>query len=137
MGAVHSFRDLRVYQAARAAAKRVFETSQHFPRDERFSLTDQLRRASRSVGANIAEAWRKRRYPAAFVSKLSDADAETAEVQSWLDQGLDCSYIDQATHAAIDDLYDHIGAQLTRMLEDPDAWCSPQSPPPSRRQREI
>ncbi len=79
---IRDFRDLRVYQAARAGAKRIFEISRRFPAEEKYSLTDQVRRASRSVDANIAEAWRKRRYSAAFVSKLPDADSEAAEVQS-------------------------------------------------------
>ena len=83
--AVQCFRDLRVYQSAREAAREIFALTKRFPVEEKYSLTDQIRRASRSVHANIAEEWRKRRYPASFISKLSDSDTEAAEVQSWLD----------------------------------------------------
>ena len=120
---VVNFRDLRVYQAARQIARQIFAVSKCFPYEERYSLTDQIRRASRSVHANIAEAWRKRRYPASFVSKLSDADTEAAEVQSWLDSALDCEYIGQELHKEMDDQYDHIGAQLNLMMNNPDDWC--------------
>ena len=77
------FRDLRVYQAARECARQMFKLSKRFPVEERYALTDQIRRAARSVHANIAEGWKKRRYPASFVSKLTDADSEAGEVQSW------------------------------------------------------
>lgn len=124
MGAIRSFRDLRVYQAAREGAKRIFEVSKRFPSEEKYSLTSQIRRASRSVGANIAEAWRKRRYPASFVSKLSDSDAEAAEVCAWLDSALDCRYIDQPEFNDLNARYDHIGAQLRLMIDEPEKWCS-------------
>ena len=120
---VVNFRDLRVYQSARKYARRIFAVSTTFPREERYALTDQIRRASRSVHANVAEAWRKRRYPASFASKLSDADAEAAEVQSWLDSALDCHYIEQQLHDDLDDQYDHIGAQLNLMMEHSEKWC--------------
>ena len=93
---IRDFKELNVYRTAFDAAFSVFELSKRFPRDERYSLTDQVRRSSRSICANIAEAWRKRRYPASFVSKLSDADAEAAETQVWLDIALRCGYIDEA-----------------------------------------
>ena len=124
MAAVRSFRELQVYQAARAAAKRVFEISRSFPSEERYSLTSQICRASRSVGANLAEAWRKRRYPASFISKLSDADAEAAEVRAWLDAALDCKYIDRTEFKSLDDSYDHLGAQLRVMMDHPEKWCA-------------
>ena len=127
VAAIRSFRELRVYQAARAAAKQLFEISRRFPAEEKYSLTSQICRASRSVGANIAEAWRKRRYPASFVSKLSDADAEAAEVRAWLDTALDCQYIDQTEFKNLDDSYDHIAAQLRLMMDDPEKWCTKQS----------
>src|SRR5512139_588898 len=82
---VRHFRELRVYQDAFGAAMTIFRLSRSWPQEERYSVTDQIRRASRSASANIAEAWRKRRYPAHFTSKLSDADSETAETQAWLD----------------------------------------------------
>src|SRR5215213_6728844 len=92
------FKELNVYRTAFDAAFSVFELSKRFPRDERHSLTDQVRRSSRSVCANIAEAWRRRRYPVSFVSKLSDADAEGAETQVWLDIALRCDYMDETAH---------------------------------------
>jgi four helix bundle protein len=123
---IRGFRELRVYQAAREAAKRIFDVTRQFPSEEKYSLTSQIRRASRSVGANIAEAWWKRRYPASFTSKLSDADAEAAEVRAWLDAAFDCRYVDQAALKDLDDCYDHIGAQLRVMIEGPEKWCSRQ-----------
>src|SRR5688572_7469304 len=89
-----SHRDLHVYESAFGAARRVFELSERFPKEEVYSLTDQIRRSSRSVCANLAEAWRKRRYEAAFVSKLSDAETEAAEIQVWLEFAVDCGYVD-------------------------------------------
>lgn len=124
MATIRGFRELRVYQAARAAAKRIFAVTGRFPTDEKYSLSSQIRRASRSVGANIAEAWRKRVYPASFVSKLSDADAEAAEVRAWLDAAIDCQYINQVQFDSLDAEYDHIGAQLRLMMEAPEKWCN-------------
>src|SRR3954466_11321654 len=89
---IRTFRDLTVYQRARALAMEAFELSKRFPAEERYSLTDQLRRSSRSVAANIAEAWGKRRYPAAFVNKLSDSEAEALETQTWVQFAVDCHY---------------------------------------------
>ncbi len=117
------FRDLNVYRGAFEAAAQVFELTKRFPVEERYSLTDQLRRSSRSICANIAEAWRKRRYPASFVSKLSDADAEAAETQVWLDMALRCGYLDAEGHRALIDRYDHICAQLSKMMAAADHWC--------------
>src|SRR5712664_3465936 len=88
-----NFRDLIVYQKARQASRLVFEISKSFPREEAYSITDQLRRAARSVGAQIAEAWGKRRYERHFVSKLTDADAEQMETQHWIETALDCEYL--------------------------------------------
>ncbi|MCD4726570.1 MAG: four helix bundle protein [Pirellulales bacterium] len=124
LATIRGFRELRVYQTARAAAKRIFVVSREFPAEEKFSLTSQIRRASRSVGANTAEAWRKRLYPASFVSKLSDADAEAAEVRAWLDTAIDCRYISQADFESLDAEYDHIGAQLRLMMNAPEKWCN-------------
>jgi len=115
---------LEVYREAFAAAQAIFALSRRFPPEERYSLTAQVRKASRSVCANIAEAWRKRRYPAAFVSKLSDADGEAAEVRVWLDFAKACDYLGQPTFAELDDRYDHICAQLCKMMNNPDTWCS-------------
>jgi four helix bundle protein len=123
--AVSEYRELRVYRNAFEAASLVFQLTRQFPVEERFSLTDQIRRSSRSVGANIVEAWRKRRYPSAFVSKLSDADGEAAETQYWLTIAHDCGYVDAETSQMLADRYDHICAQLARMMANADHWCAP------------
>lgn len=122
---VKHFRDLRVYRQALEAASRIFELSKAWPKEERYSLTDQIRRSSRSVCGNVAEAWRKRRYPAHFVSKLSDADGETAETQSWLDQALACGYLPQSDFAALDAIYENISGGLVKMMENSEQWCGP------------
>ena len=123
MGVVRHFRDLRVYRLSFDAGMRIFELSGSWPREERYSLTDQARRSSRSVCANIAEAWRKRRYPAHFRSKLSDSDSEVAETQSWLDFALRCGYLDQRDHAALDATYGEVSGGLVKMMADADSWC--------------
>jgi len=120
---IRHFRDLDVYQNGFETGLRVYESSKKFPDDERYALTDQVRRSSRSVCANIAEAWRKRRYPASFVSKLSDADAEAAETQVWLTIAFQCGYLKPEAHNELLDRYRHICAQLTRMINMPDQWC--------------
>ena len=123
MSAIKDHHELRVYQLAFESAMRIFELTRAFPREETYSLTDQIRRSSRSVCANIVEAWRKRRYPASFVSKLSDADTEAAETLVWLDFALRCGYLGKEKHAELTEHYNHICAQLTTMMNDPDAWC--------------
>src|SRR5512143_3551649 len=100
------FRELTVWQKAMEAAMRVFQSSKRWPAAERYSLTDQVRRSSRSVPANIAEAWRKRRYPAAFVSKLNDAEGEAAETQTHLEISHRCGYISEATFQRFDQAYE-------------------------------
>src|SRR5436190_14653432 len=95
-GYAKSFKDLRVYQEAREVSRAVFNLSKAFPKEEMFSLTDQVRRAARSIGAQIAEAWGKRRYEKHFVSKLTDADAEQMEPQHWIGEAFDCGYISEA-----------------------------------------
>ena len=117
---IRHFRELEVYQLAMDTAMRIFEISKHFPAEERYSLTDQIRRSSRSVCANISEGWRKRRYPNAFVSKLSDADAESAETQAWLEFALKCGYLDQELFSELDGAYDHIMGKLVTMLTRPE-----------------
>jgi four helix bundle protein len=94
---VHSYKELEVYKKAVAAAIEIYQITKGFPLEERYSMTDQIRKSSRSVCANIAEAWRKRRYKAAFVSKLSDAESEAAETQVWLEFGFMCGYMDEST----------------------------------------
>ena len=122
---VESFRNLRVYQEAFRAARTIFRCSESWPKEEKYALTDQIRRSSRSVFANVAEAWRKRRYPKHFISKLSDADAEAAETRAWLDTALDHDYIDESTYDDLDATYDRISGSLVKMMTDPDRWCGP------------
>jgi four helix bundle protein len=93
MANIRSFKELRVWQNAMDAVMRVFDLTKRFPVEEKYSLTDQFRRASRSVAVNISEGWRKRRYPAAFVSKLNDAESEAAESQAWIEFALRCKYL--------------------------------------------
>jgi four helix bundle protein len=116
------FRDLDVYQNALGTGFRVFELSKSFPADERFSLTDQTRRSSRSVCANIAEAWRKRRYAGAFISKLSDAEGEAAETQVHLEIARLLNYISDQDFRSIDDAYEKICGQIVRMIDQPEKW---------------
>ena len=125
MALVKHFRELRVYKQGFAAASRIYELSKRWPKEERYSLTDQIRRSSRSVCANIAEAWRKRRYPAHFVSKLSDSDSEAAETQAWLDFALDCGYIDQQARDELHNIYENVIGGLVNMMANPDTWCGP------------
>ena len=118
-----SFRDLIVYQKARDVAKEVFVLSQKFPREETHSLTDQVRRSSRSVGAQIAEAWGKRRYEKHFVSKLTDADGEQYETQHWVDTTLDCGYVTREEADRLNDGLVQIGRMLNGMMEKSASFC--------------
>ncbi len=101
---------------------KIFEESKFFPNEEKYSLTDQMRRSSRSVCTNIAEGWRKRRYPNAFVSKLSDADSEAAETQVWLEFALNCGYLKQKVSDELSKAYDHIMGKLVNMMARPEQW---------------
>jgi four helix bundle protein len=123
MGAAKSFRDLKVYQAAREAARIVLEESKSFPREERFSLTDQVRRSSRAIKAMIAEAWARRRYKTAFVNKIDEALGEAYETQSWLDDAIDAAYITKERFDNLDQRYDAIGGMLSRMIDRADDFC--------------
>jgi four helix bundle protein len=122
MKAAKHFRDLDVYQNAIARVIEVFERTKEFPKDEKFALTEQMRRSSRSVCANIAEAWRKRRYQAAFVAKLNDAEAEAAETQVHLEISFRHGYIEQDTFLKLDDSYEKIIGQLVKMIDQASAW---------------
>ena len=124
---VEHFRELRVYQHAVETAMRIFRLSARWLCEERYSLTDQVRRSSRSVATNIAEAWCKRRYVSHFVSKLSDADAEAAETQAWLDFALRCRYISDDEFSKLDQEYEAISGGLVRMMAQADQWCGPSS----------
>lgn len=117
-----SFRELKVYQLALESTMKIFRLTKNFPKEEKYSLTDQILRSSRSVCANIAEAWRKRKYRAAFVAKLNDAEAEACETQVWLDVALKSHYIDENAYSELDDKYDHIISQLVRMADDAGNW---------------
>jgi four helix bundle protein len=101
---------------------KIFEITQTFPPEEKYSMVDQIRRSSRSVCANLAEAWRKRRYKAAFVAKLSDAESEACETQVWIEFALRCGYIDQKSSDSLDDAYEQIIGQLVKMIQDADKW---------------
>src|ERR1700758_97036 len=103
------YRDLKVYQMAYSSAKEVFELSKSFPKEETYSLTDQIRRSSRSVTVNIGEGYRKRRYPKHFTSKITDADGECTETQIWLDHARDCSYISDETRNKLRKNYEEVG----------------------------
>jgi len=120
--AIRHFRDLDVYQNALEAGLRVYELSKKFPAGERYALIDQIRRSSRSVCANIAEAWRKRRYTAAFISKLNDSEGEAAETQVHMEFAFRHGYIDNAEFEAINDAYEHILGHLVRMIDHPEKW---------------
>ena len=122
MEKIRSYKELRVYQAAIEAAMRIFEITKRFPPEERFSMVDQMRRSSRSVCTNIAEAWRKRRYPAHFASKLSDCEGEAEETRVWLELALRCGYITKTEADELDLAYDNILGQLVRMIEHPEQW---------------
>jgi len=118
-----SFRDLIVYQKARMVSRRFFDLSQSFPQEERYSLTDQGRRSSRSIGAQIAEAWAKRSYEKHFVSKLTDADGEQQETQHWIDTAMDCGYLTQSIRDDLVDDLERIGRMLQAMMDKADQFC--------------
>lgn len=114
--------DLEVYQISFQSAMRIFRVSQSFPREETYSLTDQIRRSSRSVCANLAEAWRKRRYEAAFISKLGDSEAEAAETQTWIQFAVECEYISRDLGAELYREYERIVRMLVKMILKPADW---------------
>lgn len=119
---IKTHRDLEVYLKAFDAAMRIFELSKLFPKEETYSLTDQVRRSSRSVCANLAEAWRKRRYQAAFISKLSDSECEAAETQVWLEFSVKCGYMGREEAAPLYQVYDQVLRTLVGMITHPETW---------------
>src|ERR1019366_4807274 len=125
-GYARSFKELRVYQKAREVSRAGFRLSKSFPKEEMYSLTDQIRRAARSVGAQIAEAWGKRRYEKHFVSKLTDADAEQMETQHWVGEALDCGYVSPADASSLNSGLEEIGRMLNSMIEKEDSFCGSQ-----------
>ena len=120
---IKSFKDLIVYQKSFEQAMEIFELTKDFPKMERYSLTDQIRRSSRSVCVNIGESWRKRRYPAHFISKLTDADAEATETMIWLDFSLACKYLSQEYYEVLSTRCDGIGKMLGSMMMSPKKFC--------------
>ena len=128
-----SFRDLVVYQKSRQLSREIFMLTKSFPKEEAFSLTDQIRRSSRSIGANISEAWAKRRYEKHFVSKLTDSDGEQMETQHWIEAALDCEYVDQNTSTQLIEKCLEIGRMLGGMMEKSEMFCGE----PSRTLREV
>ena len=117
--------ELDVYKKAFESAMEIFKASKTFPKEETYSLTDQIRRSSRSVCANLAEAWRKRRYEAAFVAKLSDSESEAAETQVWLQFAVECGYLDRQSAAEFYVTYDEVIRMLVAMIHRPDTWIIP------------
>jgi four helix bundle protein len=115
-------RDLKVYQLAYKLAMDIFNTSNSFPKEEKYSLTDQIRRSSRSIAANIAEGFRKRQYPKMFVSKLADADGEATETQVWLDFARDCEYLSPKLHAELIKGHEDVGKMLGSMISMPEKF---------------
>lgn len=122
MAKIRLHRDLEVYQLAFEAAMKIFEVTRGFPREERYSLTDQIRRSSRSVCANVAEAWRRRRYEGSFAYRLNDAEAEAAETQTWLEFAVKCGYLEAEIARPLYELYDRILGKLVVMIRQPEKW---------------
>ncbi len=120
--AVYDYKTTKVFQKAFEVAMDIFEISKTFPREETYSLTDQIRRSSRSVCANLAEAYRKKRYPAHFISKLTDCDAENSETSVWLDFALKCNYINENTYNTLTSKNDEVGKLLYHMLNNPEKY---------------
>ena len=126
-----NFRELNVYKKAKQVSREVFELSKSFPKEEIYSLTDQIRRASRSVGAQIAEAWAKRRYEKHFISKLSDADAEQLETQHWVGEACDCHYLNSKQAEDLLGGLQQIGRMLNSMMEKSQLFCRADDPLPT------
>ena len=116
-------RDLKVFQLSYRLAMEIFNLSRTFPREEVYSLTDQMRRSSRSVAANLAEGFRKRRYPNMFINKLTDCDGEATETQVWLDFALDCGYLSKENHQKLIDGYAEVGRMLQGMMSNPNRFA--------------
>ncbi len=121
-GSIKSHEDLEVLQMAFDAAMKIYESSKKFPVEERYSLTDQIRRSSRSVCANLAEAWRKRRYQAAFIAKLNDSEAEAAETQIWIKFAVKCNYLDVESGREMYATYNKILGSLVKMINNSSIW---------------
>ena len=120
---IRSFRDLNVYKLALEQAKRIFVITKDFPKEETYSLTDQIRRSSRAVNAMVAESWARRKYQAAFINKINEALGEAMETQAWLDHARECGYINIELHRELDEVWQLIGAMLNRMIQRADDFC--------------
>lgn len=118
----YNFKETTLYKKAFALAMEIFEVSKSFPKEEKYSLTDQVRRSSRSVCANLAEAYRKKRYPAHFILKLTDCDAENSETSVWLDFALACKYITQTTHENLIIKNEEVGKMISHALNNPEKY---------------
>ncbi len=123
MGQIKSFRDLIVYQKAYKLALEIFELTKTYPKEEQYSLTDQIRRSSRSVTSNLAEAWAKKIYIKFFVSKLSDSLGEEYETEVWLDYSKDSKYISLETHQRLMNEYEEVRKMLISMIQNPEKFC--------------
>jgi len=121
---IESFKDLIVYQKAYKLAMDIFEISKKFPKEEKYSLTDQIRRSSRSVTSCLAESWARRRYIKSFVNKLVDSLGEENETEVWLDYSFDCKYIEEETHKKLMDDYKEVRRMLISMINTPEKWCN-------------
>ena len=130
---VESFRDLIVYRKAKTVSRIIFGLSKTFPKDETYSLTDQIRRSSRSIGAQIAEAWGKRRYKKHFISKLTDSDSEQLETQHWVGEAADCKYITKEQENDLIEKLSEIGRMLNSMMNKADKFCSSDGIQPRNR----
>jgi four helix bundle protein len=122
---ITTYKELRVYQAAVTAAVRIFELTRLFPPEERYSMTDQMRRASRSVCANLGEAWRRRRYKKSFINKLNECESEAEETRVWIELSWRCGYLSQQQALELDRDYDRIIGQLVRMVDTASLWVVP------------
>ncbi len=132
-----SFRELRVYQATSEHQLTIFQLSKSWPCEEKYSLTDQVRRSSRSIGANIAESWAKRNYPSHFISKLTDADGELQETSHWLSTALTCKYINDDEHAKFQSQIEEIGKMLGKMMSMPEKFTPNQRTEDRSRRSEV
>ena len=119
---INSYKELRVFENAMSAAMKIFELTKSFPPEEKYSMVDQMRRSSRSVCSNIGEAWRKRRYKAAFIAKLNDAESEACETQVWVEFARRCKYLEDEICNELDEDYDQIMGQIVNMINEADKW---------------
>jgi four helix bundle protein len=127
LGHARSFKDLEVYKQSRELARLIFELTTNFPKEERYALTDQIRRSSRSIGAQIAESWGKRRYENHFILKLTDSDSEQYETQHWIEVSFENKYIDKETAANLLEKCEAIGRMLNSMIEKASQFCQKQN----------